>query len=56
MPKGINWWGEGTRNSFTKRYKRTEARLAFLAKLNQAQTATQRIGLTLQKSRFQLKR
>ena len=33
-----------------KRYKRTEARLAFLAKLiNQAQTATQRIGLTLQK-------
>ena len=39
-----------------KRYKRTEARLAFLAKLNQAQTATQRIGLTLQKSRFQLKR
>ena len=30
-------------------YKRTEARLAFLAKLNQAQTATQRIGLTLQK-------
>ena len=39
-----------------KRYKRTEARLAFLAKLNQAQTATQRIGLTLQKRRFQLKR
>ena len=32
-----------------KRYKRTGARLAFLAKLNQVQSATQRIGLTLQK-------
>ena len=32
-----------------KRYKRTESRLAFLTKFNQAQNATQRIGLTLQK-------